>query len=127
MAFPYFERVPDQSIVLDNGKQYNRLSATRGKDYLLVYNYTGRTMKLDLRKISGSKKNLWTYNTQNGMLTYIGEYDNKVVSLDISPANGSTDTDFVLIAVDADKTYLAKDQKKISDQNLSGKTRDLNE
>ena len=127
MAFPYFERVPDQSIVLDNGKQYNRLSATRGKDYLLVYNYTGRTMKLDLRKISGSKKNLWTYNTQNGMLTYIGEYDNKVVSLDISPANGSTDTDFVLIAVDADKTYLAKDQKKISDQNFSGKTRDLNE
>ena len=30
LAMPYFERVPDQSIILDNGEKYERLIATRG-------------------------------------------------------------------------------------------------
>jgi hypothetical protein len=71
MAFPYIERIPDQTIIVDNGivgdlinphgtgtlstlqyanfsvEKYNRLVATRGEDYLLVYNYTGRPMQID--------------------------------------------------------------------------------
>lgn len=35
LALPYFERVPDQSIIYkDNGTKYDRLIATRGKDYI---------------------------------------------------------------------------------------------
>lgn len=37
--------------MIDNGIQYDRLAATRGTDYLLVYNYTSRPMTIDLRKI----------------------------------------------------------------------------
>ncbi len=48
LSFPYFERVPDQSIIQENGTKYDRLIATRGNDYLMVYNYTSRIMKLDL-------------------------------------------------------------------------------
>ena len=126
LTFPYFERVPDQSIILDNGQQYDRLIATRGADYLLVYNYTSRIMKLDLTKISGTKKNVWWMNAGTGMLRYLGEYDSKVLAFRMHK-QGPGIEDGVLIAVDASKDYLQKDQIEISDQTLAGKARDLNE
>ena len=46
-AFPFFERIPDQSVIAgNNGVRYERLIATRGNDYLLVYNYMGRPMDI---------------------------------------------------------------------------------
>ena len=60
LTFPFFERVPDQSVIAGtNGERYDRAIATRGNDYLLVYNYSGRPMQIDLSKISGAKKNAW--------------------------------------------------------------------
>ena len=128
LTFPYFERVPDQSIIVENGKQYNRLIATRGNDYLLVYNYTSREMKLDLTKISGQKKNVWWYNVSNGELLYLGEFDSKVITFrpHKSISAGFID-DGVLIAVDSNKGYIGKNQTEISAQTLAGKARDLNE
>ena len=112
LSLPYFERVPDQSIILDNGVQYERLAATRGNDYLLVYNYTSRDMKIDLRKISGDKKKVWWMNAGTGELTWLGEYDNKV--LVFRPHKiGSGIEDGVLIVIDASKSYLTKDQSQI--------------
>ena len=46
-------------------------------DYLLVYNYSGRPMQIDLSKISGAKKNAWWYSAKDGKLEYIGEFDSK--------------------------------------------------
>ena len=126
LSFPYFERVPDQSIIQDNGSQYDRLIATRGNDYLLVYNYTSRDMKLDLTKISGTKKNVWWMNAGTGILRYLGEYDSKVLTFRMHK-QGFGIEDGVLIAVDAAKTYLEKDQIRIADRTLGGKARDLNE
>jgi hypothetical protein len=126
LTFPYFERVADQSIIQENGKQYDRLIATRGADYLLVYNYTSRIMKLDLTKISGAKKNVWWMNAGTGMLRYLGEYDSKVLTFRMHK-QGFGIEDGVLIAVDATKDYLQKDQIEISDHTLAGKARDLNE
>ena len=126
LSFPYFVRVPDQSIICENGVQYDRLIATRGGDYLLVYNYTNRSMKLDLTKISGHKKNVWWMNAANGKLRYLGEYDSKVSTFQIQK-EGTGIEDGVLIAVDASKNYLQKDQVQISDMTLAGKARDLNE
>ncbi len=113
LAFPYFERVPDQSIVLDNGTQYDRLAATRGNDYLLVYNYTSRDMKIDLRKISGDKKKVWWMNAGTGRLTWLGEYDNKVLTFR-PHKTGVGIEDGVLIAIDATKDYLKKEQTQIN-------------
>lgn len=126
LTFPYFERVPDQSIIQDNGKQYERLIATRGADYLLVYNYTSRPMKLDLTKISGQKKRVWWFNAGTGALRYLGEYDSKVLTFRMHK-QGFGIEDGVLIAVDATKNYLQPDQLQIADRTLSGKARDLNE
>lgn len=106
MTFPYFDRVPDQSIISGtNGEKYNRLIATRGKDYLMVYNYTGRNMTIDFRKIEGEKKKIFWMDARTGNLLYLGVAANKV-----HPIATNLDTpgihDGVLIVFDAKKHYL---------------------
>ncbi len=113
LSFPFFERVPDQSIIADeNGTRYERVIATRGTDYLLVYNYTNRPMKLDLSKISGAKKNVWWYSVTDGTLQYVGEFDSQVQPFHFDGASGAGN-DRVLIAVDSSKDYLTKEQTSI--------------
>ena len=126
LSFPYFERIPDQSIVLDNGVQYERLAATRGNDYLLVYNYTSRDMQVDLRKISGDKKNVWWMNAGTGKLTWLGEYDNKVFIFRPHKIGAGIE-DGVLIAIDASQNYLLKDQQQIEAAPTNGPVIDRNE
>jgi len=104
LALPYFDRVPDQSIVIDNGTKYDRLAATRGNDYLLVYNYTSRPMTIDLQKISGKQKKVWWMNAINGHLTFLGTYDSKVLTFH-QRKTGNGIEDGVLIAIDAEKDY----------------------
>jgi hypothetical protein len=128
LSFPYFDRIPDQSIIAGkNGVKYDRLIATRGKDYLMVYNYNSDEMKIDLRKISGKKKLLWWFNPSDGAISFIGIADNKIIT--VSPQIEKTDkiNDRVLIAIDADKNYLSREQTKILNQHLADKKRNLNE
>lgn len=109
LTFPFFERIPDQGVIAGkNGERYDRAIATRGNDYLLVYNYTGRPMEIDLTRISGAKKNVWWYSAKSGKLEYIGEFDNKVTPFqhDSGYVSGN---DQVLIAVDASKDYVKKE------------------
>ena len=104
LSLPYFERVPDQSIIRENGVQYDRLIATRGADYLLVYNYTSRMMTLDLRKISGDKKRVWWMDAATGRFTFLGEFDSKVCTFrPHKTIDGIEDGE--LIAVDASRNY----------------------
>ena len=108
LAFPFEERIADQSVIAgQNGERYDRNIATRGNDYLLVYNYSGKPMQLDLSKISGAKKNVWVMNPSDGTLKYVGEFDSKVTEFanDGAYLRGS---DRVFIAVDAQKNYLEK-------------------
>ncbi len=116
LTFPYMERVPDQSVIAgENGMRYDRLIATRGNDYLLVYNYTNRPMDIDLTKISGNKKNAWWYDPKDGTLKYIGEYSDKVTPFQYDGAHGAGN-DIVLIVVDASKDYIGKDWDQIPDK-----------
>lgn len=116
LAFPYFDRVPDQTIVLNNGERYERVIATRGKDYLLAYNYTGNIMEIDLGKISGNKKNVWKYNPRNGKLEYMGEFDSKVTKFECD-CGYMSGNDYVLIAIDSSKKYLEKEWDNIPSLN----------
>ncbi|MGN1263592.1 MAG: glycoside hydrolase family 140 protein [Prevotella sp.] len=126
LSLPYFERVADQSAIADNGTRYDRLIATRGNDYLLVYNYTGRDMCIDLKKIEGKKKRVWWMNPTDGRLTYIGTYDNITKTFRYHPAADGV-RDGVLIAIDATKDYIAEDQMYITDDTAPKKPKDLTE
>lgn len=105
LKFPYFERIPAQDVIVgENGTRYERLIATRGSDYLLVYNYTGRKMTVDLNKIAGKTKSVWILNAKTGEYSSLGGVKSQSSFTPTIPA--SVDGDFVLIAFDATKNYL---------------------
>ena len=124
LTFPYFDRVADSLVVHDNGVRYNRLLATRGSDYLLVYNHSGRDMKLDLSRISGKEKSLWWFNPSNGDLHYIGKQPDGVISLESPAPKGE---DFVLIATDSSSSYLHPYSTSLSPHQTSQNNQDLTE
>ncbi len=105
-SVPFTEGQNDQSVIVgQNGTRYDRIIATRGRDYLFVYNYSGRPMTIDLTKISGKKKNVWLMNPADGSMQYLGEYDNKAAvdfTFDGAYLRGS---DRVLIATDSSANY----------------------
>ena len=93
--------MPDQTIVKDNGTRYERLAATRGTDYLLVYNCTGRDMRIDLDKIAGQEKQVWWMDAATGQITPLGVFHSRILTF-----RPLTNGDGVLIAADATKHYL---------------------
>ncbi len=104
-SVPFTEGQCDQNVIASpNGERYDRIIATRGQDYLMVYNYSGRPMTLDLTKISGKKKKVWLMNPADGSLQYLGEYANAKAdfALDGAYLRGS---DRVVIATDSSKHY----------------------
>lgn len=65
LRFPFFERIPDQSVIAGtNGERYDRAIATRGNDYLLVYDYSARPMQIDLTKSVVRKESLVVQSTE---------------------------------------------------------------
>ncbi len=122
LALPYFERVADSTLVVGNGIRYDRIIATRGNDYLLAYNHTGRDMTLDLGKISGKEKNVWVMNPKDGSLRYIGKTSEKTYHYSPTPAK-----DMVLIAIDSRRSYLTPDMTQIPDSPAITPPKDLTE
>jgi hypothetical protein len=105
LKFPYFERIPSQDVIVgETGSRYERLIATRGSDYLLVYNYTGRAMTVNLDKIAGKTKSVWVLNAKTGEYVSLG--DVRTVNSYTPKIPATVDGDFVLIAFDSTKKYL---------------------
>ncbi|NMA75433.1 MAG: DUF4038 domain-containing protein [Bacteroidales bacterium] len=106
LAFPFFDRVPDQSIISGtNGLQYERVIATRGNNYMLVYNYTNRKVEIDMTKISGAKKKAWWYSPVNGSVEYIGDFNNEKQAF-IHDSGYRAGNDWILIVTDANASYV---------------------
>ena len=126
LSLPYFDRIPDQTAVRNNGVRYDRLLATRGQDYLLVYNHTGRDMTVDLTKISGGEKDVWWMDPTDGRLTYLGRHPSRVTTFRYH-ASPSGVPDGVLIAIDTSKNYIGRTQTSITSAPAADGERDLTE
>lgn len=97
LDFPYFERVPDQSLIANQGERYDYLAATRGKNYALIYTYNGKKIVANLGKTEGEKVEASWYNPRNGETTKIGTVDNKGTK-EFKPSGKKEDgNDWVLI------------------------------
>lgn len=98
LSRPYFGRVPDQSLIAgDQGERYNRLLATRGKNYAFVYTYTGRDMAINTGQLPGSKIKASWYNPRNGSTTAIGTFSKKAVMDFNPPREPKGGNDWVLV------------------------------
>lgn len=94
----FLERVPDQSLIVgENGEKYERLIATRGNDYAMIYTYTGRNIPVQMGKISGSKVKASWFKPADGAITEIGEYENTGTHEFDAPGEPANGNDWVLI------------------------------
>jgi hypothetical protein len=60
---PFLDRIPDQSMIVENNLfAGERIQATHGKDYAFIYTAQGRTITVNMGKISGTKITASWYN-----------------------------------------------------------------
>ena len=98
LSKPYFERVPDQSIIAGSqGEKYNYIAATRGKDYAFIYTYTGKDFKVNMGKISGRRVSASWYSPRDGSTQSIGTFRNTGVKTFNPPGDPAEGNDWVLI------------------------------
>ncbi|KAA2241731.1 DUF4038 domain-containing protein [Chitinophaga agrisoli] len=97
------ERVPDQSLILENNlPAATRIQATRGKDYLYVYTAAGLPFTVQLGKINGSTLNAGWYDPRNGQFTVIDKVENQG-QRQFTPPKSGYGQDWVLVLQDASR------------------------
>lgn len=98
LSKPFFERVPDQSLIASGqGQRYNYQVATRGQDYSLIYTYNGREIQVSLGKILGAKLKASWFNPRDGKTISISEYNNAGTETFDPPGEVEEGKDWVLV------------------------------
>jgi hypothetical protein len=82
------DRVPDQSLIANARHEHDRIQATRGKDYALVYSSQGQDVELVLGKIAGDKVNVSIFNPRTGEIKPNKTLDNTGRSTIVLPKSG---------------------------------------
>lgn len=102
---PITDRVPDQSIVVESDlPAYERIQATRGKDYLFIYTATGKPFSVNPGKITGNQLNAFWFDPRNGKIKDAGQVDSKIINK-FTPPDSGYGKDWVLVLDDASKNY----------------------
>jgi hypothetical protein len=97
LSKPYFERVNDESMVINNAKRYDRIIAARGKNYAFIYTYRGGKIKLRMGKIEGKKVMASWYNPRTGEYTAEGIYGNTGIKTFRPKGKKEDGNDWVLV------------------------------
>lgn len=66
LDYPYFNRKPDTTLVLNSGDRYDYLPATTGDGYSMVYTYTGRNIKIDGAELKFKDFRAFWYDPRTG-------------------------------------------------------------
>ncbi|KAB7646270.1 glycoside hydrolase family 140 protein [Polymorphobacter fuscus] len=98
---PMLDRVPDQSLVTDNGTRYDRVLASRGKAYAYAYSYTGRPFTMRMGAIAGKDVRAAWFSPRDGTTTAIGTFPNSGVRRFDPPGETAPGNDWVLVLDDA--------------------------
>ena len=109
-SHPMLEMVQDQSLIVKGQGNCGAYSvATRGKSFAYIYIPTGSTLTVKLGAITGKKLKASWFDPRNGIMTLIGEFDNKGersfsvpgMSKELSWLKSGRGCDWVLIMEDA--------------------------
>jgi hypothetical protein len=102
-SHPLTERVPDQSLILENNLATSvRIQATRGADYAFIYSAAGNPFTVILDKIKGKKLNVYWFDPRNGSVKQEHQISNNGRRLFVPPGSGYGQ-DWVLILDDASR------------------------
>jgi len=88
-SHPMLERVPDQSIVVENNNTAaERIQATRGNDYAFVYTAAGKPFTVLLPKLKVAKIHAYWYDPRDSKTADIGVVDGTKPNKFIPPSSG---------------------------------------
>ncbi len=93
----YFDRIPDQSLVINNGERYERVIATRAKRYAMFYVYNGREFKVDIQKLKFYPSKASWFSPKTGEQIFLSEYRNTSNKNFDPPGEKGNGNDWVLI------------------------------
>jgi len=98
LSRPFLERIPDNSLVANQGEKYRHIQATRGENYAFLYTYRGGEVKVNMGKIKGSEVKASWFNPRNGEVVEIGKVKNEGIATFTTPVPEPKDgNDWVLI------------------------------
>jgi Protein of unknown function (DUF4038)/Putative collagen-binding domain of a collagenase len=92
----YFDRLPAQELIIDNGEQYERVLATKGNNYALFYVYNGRSFTVALNKFSFKPTKANWFNPLTGKQEPVKNYKTGT-TLFTPPGKKANGNDWVLI------------------------------
>jgi hypothetical protein len=92
----YFDRVPAQGLVIDNGEKYDRVLATKGKNYAMFYVYNGREFGIDAKRLGFIPSKANWFSPKDGIKKLIQEYRNTMATFN-PPGEKENGNDWVLI------------------------------
>jgi len=99
---PFLERIPDQSLLVNELAWSDHIRATRGYSYIFAYTPLGKAIDINMGKITGDMIKASWFDPRTGKINTIGEYENTGVVKFIPPSSGYGN-DWVLILDDANR------------------------
>ena len=99
------DRVPDQTLIRDNGTRYDRILASRGRDYMFAYAYSGRPFVVALGTIAGQRVQATWYSPRDGRSQAIGIFANRGERRFDPPGETAPGNDWVLVLDDTAAGY----------------------
>jgi hypothetical protein len=102
---PFLDRVPDQSVIVGSTLSgTDHLQATRASDgsYAFVYDASGKSVTVNLNKLSGTQIEARWFNPRSAKSAYLGVFAKNGNHTFAAPTQGD---DWVLVLDDASKKY----------------------
>jgi hypothetical protein len=93
----YFDRVPAQELIVDNGEKYNRILCTSGNVYAMFYVYNGRSFEVNTGRMGFQVIKTSWFNPRNGRSQNIHIDRNMDTQVFIPPGKPGNGNDWVLI------------------------------
>ncbi|WP_258105743.1 glycoside hydrolase family 140 protein [Marinoscillum sp. MHG1-6] len=97
LSKPYFERIPDQGLIVNQGERYDYIVGTKGEQYAMIYTYTGRDMEVNMGRIKGNEIKASWFDPRSGTITEAGVFQNRDTATFDPPGEPKEGNDWVLI------------------------------
>jgi hypothetical protein len=93
----FADRVPEQSVIIENNlPAAERIQATRGNNYILVYTSAGKAFTMNMGKLNASDLTAYWYSPAKGTSTEKSKVANKGTHKFTPPSSGYGN-DWVLV------------------------------
>jgi hypothetical protein len=97
LSKPYFERVADPDMIIYNGQHHQRISVAKGKNYAIIYTYTGDKFRLRPGRIAGEELIATWYDPRTGKFSGGQQILNSIQKEFDPPGDPAEGNDWVLL------------------------------